>query len=255
MNGPHVGDILAAGLATTVGAFIVVDFARFEELRVTICLWLVSSAVADVAITGILTWYLHTHRTGFSRTDDLITRLIRVTVQTGLITTIWAVADLIIFLAVPNPLHLLFNLPLCKLYSNSLMSALNARGGWDENSNEETSIHGMSMPISVVDDKTGDNSQTSLPRKVRLSRRPELNWGGERDSFELTSYTKSPQADVERGEFSTPIVRINSNEDAGLNTAVELTLPAKARSSTGLDTTADEWSLRSPTALEKAECD
>lgn len=34
MNGPHVGDILAAGLATTVGAFIVVDFARFEELRV-----------------------------------------------------------------------------------------------------------------------------------------------------------------------------------------------------------------------------
>lgn len=72
-----------------------------------------------------------------------------VTVQTGMITAICAVIDLIAFLASvslvlfrveallayspmlqPSGLHLVFNLPLSKLYANSLMSSLNSRAGW-----------------------------------------------------------------------------------------------------------------------------
>ncbi|KAF8607052.1 hypothetical protein BDV93DRAFT_414462, partial [Ceratobasidium sp. AG-I] len=116
-----------AGVGTTVGAWIVVDFAKFQLVKPPIVVWLTMSAVIDVAVTSILSWHLHRNRTGFSKTDDLITRLIRLTVQTGLMTSIWAVADLILYLAVPNNLHLILNLPLCKLYTNSLMSTLNAR--------------------------------------------------------------------------------------------------------------------------------
>ncbi|CAE6359496.1 unnamed protein product [Rhizoctonia solani] len=102
----------AAGLGSTIGAFIVRDFARFQELKVAVITWLGLSALTDVVITCILSWYLHTHRTGFSKTDDVITRLVRLTVQTGLITTVWATTDLILYLGWSHNLHLFFQLPL-----------------------------------------------------------------------------------------------------------------------------------------------
>ncbi|KAG8738991.1 hypothetical protein FRC10_006276 [Ceratobasidium sp. 414] len=121
---------LAAGLGSTIGASIVRDFNRFQELKAAVITWLGLSAITDVVITCILSWYLHTHRTGFSKTDDIITRLVRLTVQTGFITTVWAATDLVLYLGLENNLHLFFQLPLCKLYTNSLMSTLNSRNGW-----------------------------------------------------------------------------------------------------------------------------
>lgn len=118
------------GTGVTIGCFIVQEFARFQELKVPVIIWLGLSALTDIVITCILSWYLHTHRTGFSRTDDVITRLVRLTVQTGLITTVWATVDLFIYLGMDNNMHLLFQLPLCKLYTNTLMSTLNSRVGW-----------------------------------------------------------------------------------------------------------------------------
>ncbi|KAJ7270637.1 hypothetical protein B0H12DRAFT_970855, partial [Mycena haematopus] len=73
------------------------------------------------------------HRTGCNATDTKVDRIIRLTIQTGMITSICSVIDLGLFLGDVSGLfvvHLLFNLPLAKLYSNSLMSSLNARGGW-----------------------------------------------------------------------------------------------------------------------------
>ena len=64
-----------------------------------------------------------------------------------MITAVCAIVDLILFLATVSPvtfhglialtitqssgLHLVFNLPLSKLYTNSLMSSLNSRKGWN----------------------------------------------------------------------------------------------------------------------------
>ena len=79
----------------------------------------------------------------------LISLPIQVTVQTGAITAVCAIVDLIVYLVdntgtyvlrcrisrqllISNNIssHLIFNVPLSKLYTNSLMSSLNARGGW-----------------------------------------------------------------------------------------------------------------------------
>ncbi|KAF9524249.1 hypothetical protein CPB83DRAFT_861476 [Crepidotus variabilis] len=38
--------------------------------------------------------------------------------------------DMSFYLSDPSGLHLMFNFPLCKLYSNSVMSSLNSRRGW-----------------------------------------------------------------------------------------------------------------------------
>ncbi|KAK7039516.1 hypothetical protein R3P38DRAFT_481029 [Favolaschia claudopus] len=78
-------------------------------------------------ITAILVKHLLGQKTGLD-SDILIDRIIRVTMQTGLATVLCATISLILFLTDPIGLHLAFNFPLCKIYTNSLLSSLNARG-------------------------------------------------------------------------------------------------------------------------------
>jgi len=116
-----------SGIGTAIGVGMLREFARLQELKVVVSLWLIGSAVCDVVITGALTLHLRKHRTGFSRTDTLITKITQVIVSNGLLTAIFAVADIIAFLATDKSYHLIFNFPLSKLYGNSVMSSLNAR--------------------------------------------------------------------------------------------------------------------------------
>ena len=118
---------LLSALGTTIGVTIVGKFVEFQKFQVAVILWLVGAAVTDVIITGSLVWTLNKARTGFAATDDVITKLIRMTLQTGMLTSAFAVIDIILFLASTTTLHLVFNLPLAKLYVNSLLSTLNAR--------------------------------------------------------------------------------------------------------------------------------
>lgn len=104
------------------------EFSTFQEfVKTAIILWLVCAAAADVLIAVVLVWSLRQHKTGFKSTDMMIDRIIRITMQTNLFTALVAIADLISFLADPTGTHFIFNLNLSKLYSNSLMSSLNAR--------------------------------------------------------------------------------------------------------------------------------
>ncbi|KAF8960043.1 hypothetical protein BDZ97DRAFT_2077715 [Flammula alnicola] len=114
-------------------------FAELIKAKVPIIVWLSSEVLGDILITTILVRYLSKNRTGFQHTDLLIDRIIRMTIQTGLITAVVATTDLFVYLLDPTGLHLLFNFVLCKLYSNSLMSTLNSRGIWMRGSNEITS--------------------------------------------------------------------------------------------------------------------
>ncbi|PWN28356.1 hypothetical protein BDZ90DRAFT_250814 [Jaminaea rosea] len=116
-----------SALGTTIGVTIVKTFSEFQKFQVVVILWLACAALADMIITVALVWTLRKSRTGFTATDDVITRLIRGTIQTGAATTIFALADLILFCGSTTTLHLVFNLPLAKLYVNSLLSTLNAR--------------------------------------------------------------------------------------------------------------------------------
>ncbi|KAI0926841.1 hypothetical protein AcW1_007756 [Taiwanofungus camphoratus] len=118
------------GIGTSIAVGMIPMFTHFQRFEVIVIIWLAFSAVADSAITTALVWHLRSHKTGFSGTDDVVNRIIRLTVQTGLVTALCAIIDLILFLATPSGLHLIFNLPLSKLYTNSLMSSLNSRAGW-----------------------------------------------------------------------------------------------------------------------------
>ncbi|EIN09264.1 hypothetical protein PUNSTDRAFT_67542 [Punctularia strigosozonata HHB-11173 SS5] len=115
--------VAVGGLATAIACGIVTQFQEFHKFQSVVIVWLVGAAVADVAIAIALVSHLRTHRTGFVATDDIITRLTRMTVSTGAITAVCATVDLIAFLASTSGLHLVFNMPLAKLYTNSLLSS------------------------------------------------------------------------------------------------------------------------------------
>ncbi|KAJ1303218.1 hypothetical protein OPQ81_011417 [Rhizoctonia solani] len=237
----------AAGAATTIAAFKIVDFRRFNEMKVQISLWLVTSAIADTAITIVLSWYLHSHRTGFSKTDDLITRLIRVTVQTGLITTVWALIDLLMYLVVPNSLHLLFNLPLPKLYSNSLLSTLNARGGWGNDSigGNGNTTGGISAPVSSIKTPRNQEHQSTAPNNLYGTR----GVGGKQNCFEMGEASKPrvrESIDVERDGYS--VHEFKRDGDRPLSSEVQVQLPTRVHTSTG-----DHCSLYSPLSEDLSE--
>ncbi|KAF8073729.1 hypothetical protein FPV67DRAFT_762794 [Lyophyllum atratum] len=90
------------GIATAVAIGIIPRFVEFQKFKVVVIIWLVSASFADMVITSSLVIYLKKYRTGFVRTDTHIDRIIKLTVQTGLITAIWAFVDLMVYLLNAN---------------------------------------------------------------------------------------------------------------------------------------------------------
>ncbi|KAF9263807.1 hypothetical protein L218DRAFT_999270 [Marasmius fiardii PR-910] len=135
------------------------EFARFTDL---IYAWMISTILVDIVITVILYNDLRRgHKTGM-KSDALVDRVIRsayflrnillgrsnirpfspVAIQTGALTSVWALLDLVTFLAMPlEATHLIFQLSMIKLYTHSLMSSLNSRGAWVTKADETTGLN------------------------------------------------------------------------------------------------------------------
>ncbi|GAC95650.1 hypothetical protein PHSY_003226 [Pseudozyma hubeiensis SY62] len=149
---------LLSAIGTTVGVEIVLFFQEFQKFQVVVILWLGFAALTDVLITGSLVFTLNKSRTGFAATDDVITKLIKSTLQTGALTTAFAVIDLILFVASTTTLHLVFNLPLAKLYVNSLLSTLNARV-----------IIGQGTQHFTMEGSNSDNARRGISTRTKRS--------------------------------------------------------------------------------------
>ncbi|KAK0447637.1 hypothetical protein EV421DRAFT_1889562 [Armillaria borealis] len=169
-----------AAIATSFEVGNTPEFVKFQDFKVVVIIWLAAECVSDILISGILVWQLR--KTGFQSTDELVDRIIRLTVQTGLITSICAIIDLALFLSdvstrvivdisVRSDIlpHLIFNFPLSKLYTNTMMSTLNSRRGWDFSDQESTShTHTTSGIVGERGKKKRifrlDTSQTTRPQ-------------------------------------------------------------------------------------------
>ncbi|KAJ7749387.1 hypothetical protein B0H16DRAFT_863869 [Mycena metata] len=110
---------------------VATDLAEIERLVIGVKVWLIGSAVCDIVITATMLVILSQYRqnTPWSRTDTLITKLIYNVVETGAVTSIAALLDVVLFILYPgNNLHQVFAFMLGKIYSNVLVATLNARG-------------------------------------------------------------------------------------------------------------------------------
>ncbi|EIW59857.1 uncharacterized protein TRAVEDRAFT_47158 [Trametes versicolor FP-101664 SS1] len=82
------------------------------------------SVATEVTLSFSLAYLLHTHRTVYRRSNDMITKLITLTVTTGMLTTLTNLVDLIAYVTVHNNLYILFfNFLLGKLYANAILTS------------------------------------------------------------------------------------------------------------------------------------
>ncbi|KAF7368043.1 hypothetical protein MSAN_00870200 [Mycena sanguinolenta] len=92
--------------------------------------WLMGSAACDVLITLALTGILWRHKreNKFAGTSGIINRLIRLSIETGALTSVTAIIEAILWLGWERfYYHFVLFLMLGKLYSNVLMATLNCR--------------------------------------------------------------------------------------------------------------------------------
>ncbi|KAF7335884.1 hypothetical protein MSAN_02325400 [Mycena sanguinolenta] len=147
----------AGGVWTATMVQILREFAKKPLLHNSALLWFLAACVADILITVSLVMTLTKKKTGFSATDSVLDTIIRMTIQTGMITALFSILDVACFMILPasaahprcrRPSDQLFarsitpyfvwDLSLSKLYSNCLMSTLNARERLNSSSNQST---------------------------------------------------------------------------------------------------------------------
>jgi len=116
------------GIYFTTQAFSLREFSQFSQLDWVTIAGLGGAAVADLTIAGTLVFFLNRSRTGYKRTDSIINTLMIYSIKTGLLTSIFATATVIFFVAMPNAfVYDVFFFCLGRLYVNSLLASLNSR--------------------------------------------------------------------------------------------------------------------------------
>ncbi|KAJ7269902.1 hypothetical protein C8J57DRAFT_1323884 [Mycena rebaudengoi] len=115
-------------IATSSFAFRVATYADGSRLKPVTDAWLSVSVANDLAITASLVFYLNESRSGLSKTDTVINHLIRSTIESAAVATFFAIMVLITFTRLPfTGLHLMFSIPLGRIYTITLLSTLNRR--------------------------------------------------------------------------------------------------------------------------------
>ncbi|KAJ6565803.1 hypothetical protein DFH09DRAFT_1314589 [Mycena vulgaris] len=127
---------LGGGIATSTIVSLHPEYAAFAGFHAEVITWLVASSACDVFLTSSLVYSLWIRKSNVIASDSYINKIIRLTVHTGLITATAALLDMLLFIAIPGKtLNFMFDFPLSKLYTNSLISTLNARA-WREHTTQ-----------------------------------------------------------------------------------------------------------------------
>ncbi|KAJ7113870.1 hypothetical protein C8R44DRAFT_795884 [Mycena epipterygia] len=165
--------IVVISLTSSVGAFITGAFAleagnlvnlNNRRTSVAVGVWAGASALNDVIIAGWMTYYLSKQSSGFRQTRILVSKLIRLIIETGSLTAVVAVVGLTLFYAFPGRVYytaVVAILP--KLYANSILVVLNARfyivGGRET---QASSFDMISVPPFLHNTGSGANASGTL---------------------------------------------------------------------------------------------
>ncbi|KAJ7588200.1 hypothetical protein C8J56DRAFT_1050259 [Mycena floridula] len=119
----------AASIWTTVLVALQPDFSKYSQIRAAPSTWLITSATADIIIAGVLVYSMHTRKSGVNTSlDAYMNYIIRVTVQTGALTAVFALCDALIFSILKDTtIFFAWDLSLSKLYLMTILCSLNTR--------------------------------------------------------------------------------------------------------------------------------
>ncbi|KAK0216504.1 hypothetical protein EDD85DRAFT_870002 [Armillaria nabsnona] len=161
-------------------------YDHFSELqvktKVSTMIWLGGSALCDAAIALSMTYLLSQAHTGLKSTRVLLSRLIRLTIETGTATAALAVVDIALFLAYPNNnYHTVPAICLVKVYSNTVLAVCNSRmtsrirGGREDATLHSYESFAGELNIELRNAQTITNAESSLGLEGDESRKKPDN--------------------------------------------------------------------------------
>ncbi|KAH9064493.1 hypothetical protein EDB87DRAFT_1829200 [Lactarius vividus] len=181
---------------------------KYAAPKAAICLWAISSALADVLIAVAMTLLLRRASGNFS--NFVLTRVVRLTIETNALTATLVITSLVLYVTFPNRIYYIYLVELWgKVYSNTLLVSLNNRIYLRDYQSPEHEDHatpvpdraravtetslgfaisepqpralGITFPRSIITRSVGDtNTNWSLPylkESHRLSEDPEWKVG------------------------------------------------------------------------------
>ncbi|KAK0433695.1 hypothetical protein EV421DRAFT_1909890 [Armillaria borealis] len=128
------------------------NLQKISKIKVTTIIWLGGSVLCDTAIALCMTYLLCRAQIGLKSTRILLSRLIRLTIETGTITAVVAAVHMALFLSSHNNnYHTVPANCLVKIYLNTVLAVCNSRmtrrirGG-----REDTTLHSFdSFDLSI----------------------------------------------------------------------------------------------------------
>jgi len=120
-------------------------------------------ASCDLSISLAIIWYLQGAKTGFSQSNNVLSRLIIFTINTGLLTSIFAICAVITNIVYPNTLiFLFFFLNIGRLHTNVTLATLNIRKSFQGHRQHPSVISGASFLPG------GDRRRTLINQKPTI---------------------------------------------------------------------------------------
>jgi len=120
---------LCFGMETVIEFGLKRNFARFNEVKYLAVLpFGIAAVLSDILIAVTLCLLLHNNRSEFRDTNSLIDRLVVFAINRCILTSLVALAEIGIFVAMPASLYVFgIDFIIGKLYANSFLATLNSR--------------------------------------------------------------------------------------------------------------------------------
>ncbi|PBK89250.1 hypothetical protein ARMGADRAFT_1033332 [Armillaria gallica] len=148
------------------------NLQKNSKVAVTVMIWLGGSVLCDTAIALCMTYLLSRAQTGLKSTRKLLSRLIRLSIETGTATAAIAAVHMALYLSAHNNNNL--TVPAncsVKMYSNTVLAVCNSRmTGRIRGGREDTALHSFDsfdmsiggLNIELRDRETNTNADYSL---------------------------------------------------------------------------------------------
>ncbi|KAF8663695.1 hypothetical protein AX16_000870 [Volvariella volvacea WC 439] len=117
------------GLETVAFLFIKKEFSKVHEMTLIAATpFALTAVLSDIVIAAALCILLHGSRSGFRKTDTIVTKLIVYSINRCILTSAVAIVEVIVFSTSPERhWYLAIDFVIGKLYANSLLATLNSR--------------------------------------------------------------------------------------------------------------------------------
>ncbi|KAI0743852.1 hypothetical protein C8Q80DRAFT_864352 [Daedaleopsis nitida] len=164
------------GVVATVVAFTHANVHDFKLLLPLIDSWLGTAVFCDGFTSACLMYYLTRSRSGFRRHQTFRNRAAHAFIESSVLTSVFALADLIVYSTVPSTnYHIIIGFPMGRIYTCTLLAMLNARLKLKEDEadgvvQKEASL----LPSSIRARANRTSVGSTLPTPLTTSNGPDM---------------------------------------------------------------------------------